>query len=160
MEGSPLKVRLLAIAFGAALLALVPAMASASERSTLDLSSWTPTTEGTDIVGGTRTVTVMNYLNESVDGIVFDLGEAPCTCSVASSSASHGSASGSDWSIGRLEAGEKAELTITYARVEAAGAPAGALRPPGAAPLGFVAVAGSLCILVLGRNRVVVARAA
>lgn len=160
MEGSPLKVRLFTIAFGAALLALVPAMASAAERSTLDLSSWTPTTQGMDIVGGTRTVTVTNYLAEPVDGIVFDLGEAPCTCSVASASASHGSASGSDWSIGRLDAGERAELTITYATVEAAGGPLGTQRPPGAATLTLVAILGSLGILILGRNRSGVARAA
>lgn len=160
MEGSLLKVRLFTIVVSAALVALAPAMAGASERSTLDLSSWTPVTEGTEIVGGTRTVTVTNYLTEPVDGIVFDLGEAPCTCSMASATASQGSASASGWSIGRLDAGEKAELTITYTRIEAAAVPAGAQSQQGAAHLTLVAVAGSLCMVVLGRNRAFVARAA
>ena len=160
MEGSIRKVRLFTIVVSAALLALVPAMAGANERSTLDLSSWTPVTEGAVIVGGTRTVTVTNYLTEPVDGIVFDLGEAPCACSIASATASQGSASGSAWSIGQLDAGEKAELTITYTRIEAATVPAGAQSTRGAALLTLMVVAGSLCMVVLGRNRTIVARAA
>lgn len=149
----------MAIVLGAALLALIPAVAGATERSTLDLSSWIPISEGSQIVGGTRTVTVTNYTEEPVEDVVFDLGTTPCDCSMASAMATQGSASGSDWSIGRLEPGETVTLTISYVRSERASAPRGPSRSPDAAALIGAAVFGSLGILVLDRRRGAVTRA-
>jgi hypothetical protein len=159
MERTTLRARLVAIVVGTALLALIPAVAGANERSTLDLSSWTPISEGSEIVGGTRTVTVTNFTEEPVDGIVFDLGTNPCDCSMASATATQGSASGSDWSIGRLEPGETVTLTVSYVRSERASAPRGQTRPPDGAALIAAAVFGSLGIVVLDRRRRVVTRA-
>lgn len=148
-----MSARVMAIVTCAALLSLVPAVAGATERSTLDLSSWTPVTKDSEIIGGTRTVTVMNYREETLDGVVFDLGISPCDCSIASLSATRGSMSGSDWSIGRLQPGETVTLTISYVQDERASAPQGATHPRDAAALTFVAVVGSLGILALDRKR-------
>ena len=77
------------------------------------LSSFTADTRGATIIGGTRTVTVHNFGTNAISPSV-DLDPAPCDCTISHIVASHGTISGSVWTIEALPRAQTATLTIAY----------------------------------------------
>ena len=77
------------------------------------LSSFTAETQGAAIIGGTRTVTVHSFAATGLSASV-DLEPAPCDCTISHIAASHGTISGSIWTIEALAGGRTATLTVAY----------------------------------------------
>jgi hypothetical protein len=77
------------------------------------LSSFTADTRGATIIGGTRTITVHNFGTNEISASV-DLDPAPCDCTISHIAASHGTVSGSAWTIEALAGARIATLTIAY----------------------------------------------
>ncbi len=77
------------------------------------LSSFTADTQGAAIIGGTRTVTVHNFAATGITASV-DLDPAPCDCAVSHIVASHGTISGTIWTIEGLPGAHTATLTVAY----------------------------------------------
>jgi hypothetical protein len=77
------------------------------------LSSFTAETQGAAIIGGTRSVTVHNFATNGLSTSV-DLDPAPCDCTVSHIVASHGTISGSIWTIEALPPAHTATLTVAY----------------------------------------------
>jgi hypothetical protein len=86
---------------------------SATRAPMAVLSSFTADTRGATIIGGTRTVTVHSFAATGLSASV-DLEPAPCDCTISHIAASHGTISGSIWTIEALAGGRTATLTVAY----------------------------------------------
>ncbi|MDA2979548.1 MAG: hypothetical protein O3B42_07305 [Actinomycetota bacterium] len=80
----------------------------------MTLSSFEPTAVDGVIVGGVRTITVTNLLNEPLDAHTVDLGQAPCDCVVSGITGGTGDITDDLWSVGTLAPGETATVTFSY----------------------------------------------
>jgi hypothetical protein len=110
----PSMVRKLSIVAIVALAALSVSAVAFAAPATMNLSSWEPTVDNGAIVGGTRTVTLTNVTSETINDVAYELGPAPCDCSVTSTTPSYGSVSGDAWTVDTLGPGETITLTLTY----------------------------------------------
>lgn len=106
-----------------ALVVLTASTAVAADTPAM-LSSWQPVFSDQSPVGGHQEMTVINHTNESMDGLVVEIGPAPCDCLTVAVSASHGSMIDGNWFLGTLEAGETALLTVDYEAYEVVAAEA------------------------------------
>jgi hypothetical protein len=104
------------ILFACAVLAGMLAMSGAALAAppAMTLSSWETTSVDGAITGGTRTVTVTNVLDESIEGLVVPLDPTPCECDIVSASADAGAIDGFSWNVGTLLPGETKTLTLGY----------------------------------------------
>ena len=80
----------------------------------MTLSSFEPTVADGVVVGGVRTITVTNVLNEPLEAHSVDLGPAPCDCVVSGITAGTGEVTGGLWSVETLAPGETATVTFFY----------------------------------------------
>jgi hypothetical protein len=104
----------------ALLLVLVLPMLSAAavpadtQPETMRLSSWVSTTSGGEITGGTQSVTIISTSTVDATGFTFDLGAAPCDCSIQTSSTSAGFLEDGVWLVADLAAGASVTLDLMY----------------------------------------------